>query len=81
MLYNNGQLISLYSETYQVTREPLHHEVVWQTVAWVKRELTNPEGGFYSSLDADSEGEEGKFYVWAREELQQILGPTGPAST
>ncbi|RZK16873.1 MAG: thioredoxin domain-containing protein [Hymenobacter sp.] len=74
MLYDNGQLLSLYSEAYQVTNDPLYREVVFQTVAWVRRELTNPEGGFYSSLDADSEGVEGKFYVWTRDELQEILG-------
>jgi uncharacterized protein YyaL (SSP411 family) len=78
MLYDNGQLLSLYSEAYQVKPDPLYREVVFQTVAWVRRELTNPEGGFYSSLDADSEGEEGKFYVWTREELQQIVGSEEP---
>ncbi len=78
MLYDNGQLLSLYSEAFQVTQDPLYREVVYQTVAWVRRELTNPEGGFYSSLDADSEGEEGKFYVWTREELQQLLGEEEP---
>ncbi|GAB3636916.1 thioredoxin domain-containing protein [Hymenobacter arcticus] len=78
MLYDNGQLLSLYSEAFQVTQDPLYREVVYQTVAWVRRELTNPEGGFYSSLDADSEGEEGKFYVWTREELQQHLGDEEP---
>jgi uncharacterized protein YyaL (SSP411 family) len=78
MLYDNGQLLSLYSEAYQVTCDPLYREVVLQTVAWVRRELTNPEGGFYSSLDADSEGVEGKFYVWTREELQHVLGDEEP---
>jgi uncharacterized protein YyaL (SSP411 family) len=81
MLYDNGQLLSLYSEAYQVTREPLYREVVFQTVNWVRRELTNPEGGFYSSLDADSEGKEGKFYVWTREELQAILGDEEPLAS
>jgi uncharacterized protein YyaL (SSP411 family) len=78
MLYDNGQLLSLYSEAYQVTADPLYRSVIFQTIAWVRRELTNPEGGFYSSLDADSEGEEGKFYVWTREELQKILGDEEP---
>src|SRR6476661_607613 len=78
MLYDNGQLLSLYSEAFQVTGEELFREVVYDTVEFVRLELTNAEGGFYSSLDADSEGEEGRFYVFTREELQSILGEEEP---
>lgn len=78
MLYDNGQLISLYSEAYQVTQQELFREVVYDTIAFVQRELTSPEGGFYSSLDADSEGEEGKFYFFSKEELQELLGDEEP---
>ncbi|MBD2724109.1 thioredoxin domain-containing protein [Hymenobacter armeniacus] len=78
MLYDNGQLVSLYSEAYQLTQNELFREVVYDTVEFIRLELTNAEGGFYSSLDADSEGEEGKFYVFTKEELQGILGDEEP---
>ncbi|HEY0897688.1 MAG TPA: thioredoxin domain-containing protein, partial [Sphingobacteriaceae bacterium] len=75
MLYDNGQLVSLYSEAYQYSPNPLFRQVVGETLAWVKREMTSSEGGFYSALDADSEGVEGKFYTFTQEELAGILGP------
>lgn len=73
MLYDNAQLVTLYCEAYQATKDPLYKQVVYETLAFVERELTSPEGAFYSALDADSEGEEGKYYVWTQEELQDHL--------
>ena len=73
MLYDNGQLISLYAKAYQITKNSEYKKVLDQTVDFLERELMSPEGGFYAALDADSEGEEGKFYVWEYSDLNSIL--------
>jgi len=74
MLYDNAQLVSLYSQAFQETMNSYYQTIVEETLAFIERELTSEEGGFYSSLDADSEGVEGKFYVWTATELKKILG-------
>lgn len=74
MLYDNAQLVSLYSHAFQLTKNPLYKKIVDETLEFISRELTNNEGGFYASLDADSEKEEGKFYVWKAKEIKVILG-------
>lgn len=73
MLYDNGQLLSLYALAYRLQALPELREVLLQTAAFAQRELRAPEGGFYAALDADSEGVEGRFYVWTLPELQQAI--------
>ncbi|TAD96952.1 MAG: thioredoxin domain-containing protein [Bacteroidetes bacterium] len=75
MLYDNGQLLTLYSEAFCVTKNPLYKQIVFESIAFAKRELRSPENAFYAALDADSEGEEGKFYVWKEEELNALPIP------
>ena len=74
MLYDNGQLLRSYLHAWQINGRPEHRQVVDETVDYVLREMTSPEGGFYSAQDADSEGEEGKFFVWTAEEIEAVLG-------
>ncbi len=73
MLYDNGPLLRLYADAWLANRNPLFKTVAEETAAWVMREMQSPEGGYYSTLDADSEHKEGKFYVWTREEIASLL--------
>ena len=73
MLYDNAQLLQLYAEAFKTDPNPLYRQVVSETVEFLKRELLSSENAFFSALDADSEGEEGKFYTWTKPELQQLL--------
>jgi uncharacterized protein YyaL (SSP411 family) len=74
MLYDNALLVRLGANLWQATRDPEARRVTEETIGWLAREMTSPEGGFYSSLDADSEGHEGRYYVWDSSELESLLG-------
>jgi uncharacterized protein YyaL (SSP411 family) len=74
MLYDNALIPVNYAEAYQITKEPFYLEVLKKTLDFVLRDMTSPEGGFYSAYDADSEGVEGKYYVWKKSEIKEILG-------
>ncbi len=81
MLYDNAQLISLYAEAFRFTKNEDYLRVAKETADWALREMLSPDGLFYAALDADSEGEEGKFYVWTRREIDEVLGEdAGPVA-
>ena len=75
MLYDNALLSLSYLEAFQATGQAAFRDVVTETLDYVLREMTSPVGAFFSTQDADSEGEEGKFFVWSQQEVESILGP------
>jgi uncharacterized protein YyaL (SSP411 family) len=78
MLYDNALLIYAYAEAYQLTNKKAYAETIKESIEFIKRELTSPENGFYSALDADSEGVEGKYYTWSKGEIDYLLGNDSP---
>ncbi len=78
MLYDNAQLMALYANAYAFSKNELLKKVVWQIHHFIQTEMTSPTGGFYAALDADSEGVEGKYYVWQQSELKHLLGEKEP---
>ncbi len=81
MLYDNAQLCEVYADAYRTTKKPQYRRVLEQTIAFIEREMTAPEGGFYSALDADAEGEEGRFYVWTTKAIDAALEDTDKSMT
>lgn len=75
MLYDNGQLLELYAQAYKVTGNAQYKRIMTGIAGWLKHEMQDTDGGFYSALDADSEGEEGRYYVWSFDEVKQLAGP------
>lgn len=74
MLYDNALLSYAYAEGYQATGNNLYKQVTEKIFTYVLRDMTSPDGGFYSAEDADSEGEEGRFYLWSKDEIKEVLG-------
>ena len=74
MLYDNGQLLSLYAKAFKMSGNERYASIIDQTIQWLVREMLDDSGGFYSALDADSEGKEGKFYVWTFNEIKELAG-------